>query len=125
MKYFLPHQTIVMLSNALVIPTLIMVAVCGQISQLISITNYRFFTITWQGLYFQLISVRTPINEMMDALKWFKLDKRWHDQLLLIVFKCLRKLSPSQLSSQFEFVHDSHSHLTRSHTVVILWLYLN
>ena len=53
---------------------------------------------------------------MMDALEWVKLDKRWHDQLLLIVFKCLRKLSPSYLSSQFEFVHDSHSHLTRSHT---------
>ena len=53
---------------------------------------------------------------MMDALQWVKLDKRCHGQLLLIVFKCLRKLSPSYLSSQFEFVHDNHSHLTRSYT---------
>ena len=52
---------------------------------------------------------------MMDALEWVKLDKRWLDQPLLIVFKCLRKLSPSYLSSQFDSVHDSHSHLTRSH----------
>ena len=33
--------------------------------------------------------IRTPINEMMDALEWVRLDKRWHDQLLLIIFKCL------------------------------------
>ena len=34
----------------------------------------------------------------------------------MIVCKCLRKLSPSYLSSQFEFIHNSHSHLTRGHT---------
>ena len=53
---------------------------------------------------------------MIDAIEWVKLNNRWHDQSLLIVFKCLRKLSPSCLSSQFEFVPDNHSHLTRSHT---------
>ena len=60
--------------------------------------------------------IRTPTNDMMDILKWVKLDKRWHNHLTLIVYKCLRNLSPSYISAQFEFVHNSHSHLTRNHT---------
>ena len=27
--------------------------------------------------------IRTPVNDMMDALQWVKLEKRWHEQLLL------------------------------------------
>jgi len=59
--------------------------------------------------------IRTPVNDMMDTLQWVKLDSRWLNQLLLITFKCLRNLSPSYLSSQFEFVHNSHTHMTRNH----------
>ena len=43
--------------------------------------------------------IRTPVNDMMDALQWVKLEKRWHEQLLLIVFKCLKNMGPSYLSS--------------------------
>ena len=114
MKYFLPHHTIVLLSNALVIP------------------HFNYGSAVWsnfltefhnklQVLYNNLAriilsaDIRTPINEMTDALEWFKLDRRWHDKFLLIVFKCLRTFSLSYLSSQFEFVH----------SLVMLWLYVN
>ena len=115
MKYFLPHQTIVMLSNALVIPHF---DYGSTVWSNFSTEFHNKLQVLHNNLARIILSadIRTPINEMMDALEWVKLDKRWHDQLLLIVFKCLRKLSPSYLSSQFEFVHDSHSHLTRSHT---------
>ena len=33
-----------------------------------------------------------------------------------IVFKCLKNIGPSYLSSQFEFVHDYHSYRRRNHT---------
>ena len=58
--------------------------------------------------------IRTPTDEMMNALQWDKLDKRWHNQLLLTVFKCLSNISPSYLSSSFTFVHNYHNHFTRN-----------
>ena len=32
------------------------------------------------------------------------------------MYKCLQNLSPEYLSSQFEFVHNSHTHVTRNHS---------
>ena len=60
--------------------------------------------------------IRTPVNDMMEALQWVKLEKRWNEQHLLIVFKCLKNMGPSYLHSQFEYVHDNHSYKTRNHT---------
>ena len=53
---------------------------------------------------------------MMEALNWVKLNKRWYNHLVLLVFKCLRNISPSYLCEQFDFVHNNHHHLTRNHT---------
>ena len=115
MKYFLPHQTIVMLSNALVIPhfdygSTVWSNFSAEFQNKVQVLHNSLARIILSA------DIRTPINEMMETLQWVKLDKRWHEQLLLIVFKCLRNMSPSYLSSQFEFVHDNHSHLTRNHT---------
>ena len=52
----------------------------------------------------------------METLNWVKLDKRWQNHLVLLVFKCLKNISPSYLSNQFNFVHNNHFHLTRGHT---------
>ena len=114
-KNFLPHQTTVMLSNALVIPHF------DYGSSVWSNFSTEFHN-KLQVLHNNLARIilkadaRTPINDMMNSLQWDKLDKRWHKQLLVIVYKCLLNLSPSYLSNQFEFVHDNHSHLTRNHT---------
>ena len=59
---------------------------------------------------------RTPISDMMDSLHWLKLNDRWSNQLLLIVFKCLKDYAPSYLSSKFVFTHSYHSYQTRHQT---------
>ena len=114
-KNFLPHQTTVMLSNALVIPHF------DYGSSVWSNFSTEFHN-KLQVLHNNLARIilkadaRTPINDMMNSLQWDKLDQRWHKQLLVIVYKCLLNLSPSYLSNQFQFVHNNHSHLTRNHT---------
>ena len=115
MKHFLPNQTIVMLSNALVIPHF---DYGSTVWSNFSAEFHNKLQVLHNNLARIILSadIRTPTNDMMDILKWVKLDKRWHNHLTLIVFKCLRNLSPSYISAQFEFVHNSHSHLTRNHT---------
>jgi hypothetical protein len=36
--------------------------------------------------------------------------------MLVVVFKCLKNISPPYLSSQFVFVHNTHMHATRNHS---------
>ena len=60
--------------------------------------------------------IRTPINDMMNLLHWTKLSNRWKSQILIILFKCLKDISPTYLSSNFEFVHNYHNHTTRNHS---------
>ena len=58
--------------------------------------------------------IRTSIDDLMTALNWDKLDRRWQKQLLLIVFKCLKQDAPSYLSSKFVYTSSVHSQNTRS-----------
>ncbi len=114
MKYFLPHETVVMSSNALVIPQFD----CGcTVWSNFSAEFQNKLQVLHNNLARIILSadIRTPTHDLMDALQWVKLDKRWHNQLLMIVYKCLKNLSPSYLSSQFEFVHNSHNYFTRNH----------
>jgi len=114
-KYFLPHKTVVLLSNALVMP------------------HFDYGCTVWSNFSFELqkrlqvfhnqlartilyADIRTPVNYLMNSLNWIKLNERWDNQLLVLVFKCLRNLSPSYLSSQFDFVHNRHTHSTRNST---------
>ena len=115
MKHYLPNQTIVMLSNALVIPHF---DYGSTVWSNFSAENHRKLQVLHNNLARIILSadIRTPTNDLMDALQWVKLDKRWRNHLLLIVYKCLRNVSPSYLSMQFEFVHNNHSHVTRNHT---------
>ncbi len=64
---------------------LIMLALYGQIYRLQVLHNSLARTIL-------AADIRTPVNDLMDALEWVKLDVRWQNQLLLLVFKCLKNL---------------------------------
>lgn len=114
-KYFIPQHTIVMLSNALVLPHF---DYASTVWTNFSSENHKKLQVLHNSLARTILSadIRTPINELMDTLQWIKLDSRWHNQLLLLVFKCLRNLSPSYLSSQFEYVHNTHTYITRNHS---------
>jgi hypothetical protein len=114
-KHFLPHDTLIMLSNALVIPHF---DYASPIWSNCSHTLQTKLQILHNRLARTILSadIRTPVNEMMNSLQWKKLNERWKHQMLIIVFKCLRNISPIYLSSQFSFVHNSHTHSTRNHT---------
>ena len=91
-KHFLPHQTTVMLSNALVIPHFdygctVWSTFSSKLQNKVQVLNNNLARI----ILSLSADIRTPVNDMMDALQWVKLEKRWNEQLLLIVFKCLKK----------------------------------
>ena len=105
----------VMLSNALVIPRFdygctVWSSCSSELQNKVQILHNNLARIILSA------DIRTPVNDMMDALQWVKLEKRWHEQPLLIVFKCLKNMGPSYLSSQFKIVYDYHSYKTRNHT---------
>ena len=75
-------------------------------------TGFEWFTVGIVMLFF-FCNVNIETNIMISLINQTFANKVSYQ---LIVFKCLRKLSPSYLSSQFKFVHNNHSHLTRSHT---------
>lgn len=66
--------------------------------------------------------IRTPTDEMMDKLNWIKLDKRWYNQLLVIVLKCIKDQAPSYLSSNLTFTHSVHNIETRGQISNMLYL---
>ena len=114
-KYFLPYKTTVMLSNALVIPHF---DYGSMVWSNFNVEYHNRLQVLHNNLARIILSadIRTPTNDLMNTLQWVKLDKRWHNTLLMTVFKCLKNEYPSYLSSQFDFVHDNHNHITRNHT---------
>ena len=52
----------------------------------------------------------------MKDLGWVKLNYRWEQQILIIVFKCLTKTAPTYISCNFTFNHTAHTKGTRSQT---------
>ena len=114
-KYFLPYETTVMLSNALVIPHF---DYGSLVWSNFGVEYHNRLQVLHNNLARIILSadIMTPTNDLMNMLQWVKLNKRWHNTLLITVFKCLKNECPSYLSSQFEFVHDNHTYKTRNHT---------
>ena len=78
-KHFLPRKTVVMLSNALVIPHFDYSSTVWSNTSAESLNRLQ---VLHNNLARIILSadIRTPINEMMEELKWIKLEKRWHEQ---------------------------------------------
>ena len=102
-----------MLANALVFPHF---DYCSSVWSNFKLEYSNCLQVLQNKLARVLLSadIRTPINDMMSTLNWVKLDKRWQNQLLLIVFKCLRQDAPNYLSSKFIYTSSMHSQNTRS-----------
>lgn len=120
-KHFLPHHTLVMLSNALVIPHF---DYASSVWCNFSLEYQNKLQVLQNSLARTILSadIRTPVNDMFNSLKWIKLSDRWRNHMLILVFKCLRNLSPTYLTSKFEFVHSNHAHATRnqvSNTLIV------
>ena len=120
-KFYLPSKTLNMLANALVFPHF---DYCSVVWTNFNMEHLNSLQVLQNKLARILLSadIRTSINHLMSSLNWHKLDKRWHNQLLLLVLKCLVQEAPSYLSCQFTYTSSIHSHNTRtqsSHSLVI------
>ena len=67
--------------------------------------------------------IRTRIDDMINSLNWIRLNKRWKNQLLVMLFKCPIHKAPPYLSSQFTYTQSIHSHGTRSQSSILNVLY--
>ena len=118
-KFYLPANTLNMLANALVFPHF---DYCSPVWSNCKAEFSNSLQILQNKLARVLLSadIRTSIDDLMTALNWDKLDKRWQKQLLWIVFKCLKHDTPYYLSSKFVYTSSVHSQNTRSQSSNIL-----
>ena len=93
--------------------TLIIAVLFGPTAFLNYVILSKFFKINLLVFFCLLISEH-PFSDMMNTLFWNKLNDRWNEQLLVIVFKCLQHNAPSYLSLQFTFTCSIHTQCTRS-----------
>ena len=114
-KYFLPHKTLVMLSNALVIPHF---DYASSVWSNCSATNQYQLQVLHNRLARTILfaDIRTPVDDMLNSLNWIKLCDRWSNHMILLTFKCIKNMCPEYLCNQFDFVHNAHDHKTRSHS---------
>ena len=114
-KYLLPQKTLIMLSNAIAMPCF---DNASSVWSNCSMTNQYHLQVLHNRLARTILSadIRTPIDDMLTCLNWIRLCNRWTNQMLILTFKCIKYWCPNYLCNQFSFVHDSHDHLTRSHT---------
>ena len=94
-KYNLPNCTLKMLAEAMIIPNF------DYCSPVWSNCNNELKTSLQkhQNKLARIIlsaDIRTPINNMMTSLNWLKLDDRWTNQMLIMIFKCLNGTSPNK-----------------------------
>jgi len=118
-KYYVPKNILSMLANAIVMPNFdycspVWSNCSNELSNSLQVLHNRLARIILSA------DPRCPINEMMKTLKWVKLNDRWNNHMLYIVFKCLKGTAPTYLSSQFTFMHSVHSKGTRSQTFNLL-----
>ena len=112
-KFYLPSKTLQMLANAIVFPHF---DYCSSIWSNCKLEFSNCLQILQNKLARVLLSadIRTPINDLMDTLNWTRLENRWENHLLVIVFKCLQHTAPSYLYSNFTYTSSVHSKNTRT-----------
>ena len=114
-KFYLPNDILNMLAKALVMPHF---DYCSPVWTNCNTTLLNSLQIHHNRLARILLSadIRTRIDDMMNSLNWVRLNKRWENQLLVMLFKCLTHKAPPYLCSQFRYTQSIHTHGTRSQT---------
>ena len=114
-KYYLPNHILKMLAESLVMPHF---DYCSHVWSNCSNTLSSRLQILLNNLARIILSadIRTHIDSMMTTLKWLKLDCRWNNHILVLLFKCLTGKAPDYLCSKFTFTHSTHDHSTRGNS---------
>ena len=119
-KYYLPVCTLKMLAEAMIIPDF---DYCSPVWSNCNKDLRSKMQIQHNKVARILLSadIRTPVDDLMNSLKWLRLSDRWSNQMLLVTFKCVNGTAPSYLSN-FQFTHSVHNYSTRcqiSNTIVV------
>ena len=114
-KHFIPQETLIMLSNALVIPHF---DYASSVWSNCSANDQNNLQVLHNRLARTILSadIRTPIDDLLSSVNWIRLCDRWSNHMLILIFKCIKDMCPDYLCNQFRFVHNIHDHITRSHT---------
>ena len=111
-KYYLPNYILKKLADSLVMPHF---DYCSHVWSNCSLTLSSKLQILLNNLARIILSadIRTNIDSMMSSLKWLKLDDRWNNHILVMLYKCLTGKAPDYLCSKFSFTNSTHDHDTR------------
>ena len=111
-KYYLPNYILKKLADSLVMPHF---DYCSHVWSNCSLTLSSKLQILLNNLARIILSadIRTNIDSMMSSLKWLKLDDRWNNHILVMLYKCLTGRAPDYLCSKFSFTNSTHDHGTR------------
>ncbi len=111
-KYYLPNCILKKLADSLVMPHF---DYCSHVWSNCSLTFLSRLQILLNNLARIILSadLRTNIDSMMSSLKWLKLENRWNNHILVMLFKCLTGKAPNYLCSKFSFTKSTHHHDTR------------
>ena len=111
-KYYLPNYILKKLADTLVMPHF---DYCSHVWSNCSLTLSSKLQILLNNLARIILSadIRTNIDSMMSSLKWLKLDERWNNHILVMLYKCLTGKAPDYLCSKFSFTNSTHDHDTR------------
>ena len=113
-KYYLPGDTVNLLAKAMVFPHF---DYCSPVWSNFTVYYHNSLQILRNKLARVLLhaDIRTPIDKMLEELKWVTLDDRWKHQLLIVAFKCLSQMVPVYMPP-FTLIHSTHDISTRSHS---------
>lgn len=111
-KYLLPNHILKRLADSLVLPHF---DYCSHVWSNCSLTLSSKLQVHQNNLARIILSadIKTSIDSMMNSLNWLKLNDRWTNQILIMIFKCLIGNAPDYLCSQFTFTNSVHNHVTR------------
>ena len=102
-KYYHPNYILKKLADSLVMPHF---DYCSYVWSNCSLTLSSKLQILLNNLARIILSadIRTNIDSTMSSLKWLKLDDRWNNHILVMLYKCLTGRAPDYLCSKFSFL---------------------
>ena len=114
-KYYLPNFILKKLAESLVMPHF---NYCCHTWSNCSVTLSSRLQVLMNNLARIILSadIRTSIDSMMSNLKWLKLDQRWNNMILVMLFKCLTGNAPDYLCSKFNLINSVHDYCTRGNS---------
>ena len=88
-KHFIPQETLIMLSIALVIPHF---DYASSVWSNCFANNQNDLQVLHKRLARTILSadIRTPIDDLSSSVNWIRLCDRWSNHMRILTFKCIK-----------------------------------